>query len=246
LRSLLLTCALRNAFACRVSMQIAGTPASANPLNSHCDRGPASGKGAGSGGSERPEPQLRKALFERGPPLDPAGAIAERLAAPGVLRHPLRGRYRHNGSPLMKPIGRSAINATSSKQSHSSSPMPRWGDHQRPNLNGRSRKRHRLRQPASHWRGSRSPHASCPYSGAERRELPAQAIEGRAAVCDPTRRRGRLGDRSQNRRNHHRFLKPRPPRLRNPGHLRRGGRGTSNSTPSRKLAWFCSGPLAGF
>src|ERR1700720_960244 len=42
LRSLLLTCALRNAFACRVSMQIAGTPASANPLNSHCDRGPAS------------------------------------------------------------------------------------------------------------------------------------------------------------------------------------------------------------
>src|ERR1700720_4635505 len=46
-------------------------------------------KGAGSGGSERPEPQLRKALFERGPPLDPAGAIAERLAAPGVLRHPL-------------------------------------------------------------------------------------------------------------------------------------------------------------
>jgi hypothetical protein len=39
---------------------------------------------------------------------------------------------------------------------------------------------------------------------------------------------------------------PRPPRLRNPGHLRRGGRGTSNSTPSRKLAWFCSGPLAGF
>jgi hypothetical protein len=46
--------------------------------------------------------------------------------------------------------------------------------------------------------------------------------------------------------NHHRFLKPRPPRLRNPGHLRRGGRGTSRSTPSRKLAWFCSGPLAGF
>src|SRR3984893_6563787 len=42
LRSLLLTCALRNAFACHVSMQIAGTPASANPLNSHCDRGPAS------------------------------------------------------------------------------------------------------------------------------------------------------------------------------------------------------------
>src|SRR4030081_3223564 len=105
---------------------------------------------------------------------------------------------------------------------------------------------HRLRQTASHWRASRSPHASCPYSGAERRELPAQAIEGKAAVCDPTRRRGRLGGRSQNRRNHHRFLKPRPPRLRNPGHLRRGGRGTSNSTPSRKLAWFCSGPLAGF
>ncbi len=42
LRSLLLTCALRNAFACRVSMQIAETPASANPLNSPCDRGPAS------------------------------------------------------------------------------------------------------------------------------------------------------------------------------------------------------------
>jgi hypothetical protein len=37
-----------------------------------------------------------------------------------------------------------------------------------------------------------------------------------------------------------------PPRLRTPGHLRRGGCGTSNSTPSRKLAWFCSGPLAGF
>jgi hypothetical protein len=33
------------------------------------------------------------------------------------------------------------------------------------------------------------------------------------------------------------------PGLRNPGHLRRGGRGTSNSTHSRKL---CSGPLAGF
>jgi hypothetical protein len=44
---------------------------------------------------------------------------------------------------------------------------------------------------------------------------------------------------------HHSFL-TRPPRLRNPGYLRRGGRGTSNSTPSRKLAWFCSGPLAGF
>src|SRR5580704_2607637 len=35
----------------------------------------------------------------------------------------------------------------------------------------------------------------------------AQAIEGKAAVCDPTRRRGRLGGRSRNRRNHHRFLK---------------------------------------
>src|SRR3984893_12635667 len=66
---------------------------------------------------------------------------------------------------------------------------------------------HRLRQPASHWRASRSPHASCPYSGAERRELPAQAIEGKAAVCDPTRRRGRLGGRSRDRRNHPRFLK---------------------------------------
>lgn len=41
-RSLLFTCALRKALAWRVSMQMAGTPASANPLNSHCDRGPAS------------------------------------------------------------------------------------------------------------------------------------------------------------------------------------------------------------
>src|SRR5438105_10171946 len=49
----------------------------------------AAGKGAGSGGSERPGPPLREALFERGPPRDPTGAIAERLAAPGVLRHPL-------------------------------------------------------------------------------------------------------------------------------------------------------------
>src|SRR6202521_4713340 len=31
--------------------------------------------------------------------------------------------------------------------------------------------------------------------------------EGKAAVCDPTRRRGRPGGRSRNRRNHHRFLK---------------------------------------
>src|SRR3977135_1505342 len=43
---------------------------------------------------------------------------------------------------------------------------------------------HRLRQPASHWRASRSPHASCPYSGAERRELPAQSIEGKAAAAN--------------------------------------------------------------
>ncbi len=30
--------------------------------------------------------------------------------------------------------------------------------------------------------GSQIAHASCPYSGAERRELPAQAIEGKAAA----------------------------------------------------------------
>jgi isopentenyl diphosphate isomerase/L-lactate dehydrogenase-like FMN-dependent dehydrogenase len=40
----------------------------------------------------------------------------------------------------------------------------------------------RLRQSTSDRRASRSPHASCPYSGAERRELPAQALEGKAAA----------------------------------------------------------------
>ena len=39
-RSVLFTCALRKAFVCRVSMQIAGKPASANPLNSHWDQWP--------------------------------------------------------------------------------------------------------------------------------------------------------------------------------------------------------------
>jgi DNA-binding transcriptional LysR family regulator len=38
------------------------------------------------------------------------------------------------GSPLTKLVGRSAISAMSSKQSHCLSPMPRWGDHRRPNL----------------------------------------------------------------------------------------------------------------
>ena len=33
------------------------------------------------------------------------------------------------GSPLTKPVGQSAISATSSKQSHCSSPMPRSRDH---------------------------------------------------------------------------------------------------------------------
>ena len=51
----------------------------------------------------------------------------------------------------------------------------------------------RFPMPASHLRASRSADATCPYSGVERRELPAQAIEGTAAVCDPTRRRGRPG-----------------------------------------------------
>lgn len=36
------------------------------------------------GGFEGPQPQILKDLFERRPPLNPAGAIAERLAAPGV------------------------------------------------------------------------------------------------------------------------------------------------------------------
>jgi hypothetical protein len=40
----------------------------------------------GPGGSE---PQLWDTLRERRTSLDPAGAIAERLAAAGVLRHPV-------------------------------------------------------------------------------------------------------------------------------------------------------------
>jgi hypothetical protein len=39
LRSLLFTCAFRNAFVWRVLMQTMGRPASASPLNSHCDKG---------------------------------------------------------------------------------------------------------------------------------------------------------------------------------------------------------------
>src|SRR5947207_1759746 len=41
-RSLLLTCAWRKAFVCRVSMHTTGSPVAAKPLNSHCDNGPAS------------------------------------------------------------------------------------------------------------------------------------------------------------------------------------------------------------
>ena len=40
-------------------------------------------------GSERSEPQPWAALRQRGTALDPSGAIAERFAAAGVLRHPL-------------------------------------------------------------------------------------------------------------------------------------------------------------
>src|SRR3984893_11668928 len=65
----------------------------------------------------------------------------------------------------------------------------------------------RLRQSTSERRAARSPHASCPYSGAERRELPAQAIEGKTAARPSTRRRGHCSCRSRNRRNHHSFLK---------------------------------------
>jgi len=42
LRSVLFGCALRNAFAWRVSMQITGNPALASASKSHCDKGPAS------------------------------------------------------------------------------------------------------------------------------------------------------------------------------------------------------------
>src|SRR2546423_5597864 len=42
LRSVLLICAFSTACMCRVSTQIAGKPASARTLNSHCDNGPAS------------------------------------------------------------------------------------------------------------------------------------------------------------------------------------------------------------
>jgi hypothetical protein len=35
-------CIIANAFVCRVSMQTTGKPASANPLNRLCDKGPAS------------------------------------------------------------------------------------------------------------------------------------------------------------------------------------------------------------
>src|ERR1700730_9992812 len=49
----------------------------------------AGNQGAGAGGSEGPRSSLRQALCQRGAAIDPAGAIAERLAASGVLRDPL-------------------------------------------------------------------------------------------------------------------------------------------------------------
>src|ERR1700720_2598902 len=49
----------------------------------------AGNQGAGAGGSEGPRSELRQALCQRGAAVDPAGAIAERLAASGVLLDPL-------------------------------------------------------------------------------------------------------------------------------------------------------------
>ena len=43
--------------------------------------------GACPWGARRAEPQFGEALRERRTSLDPSGAIAERIAAPGVLRH---------------------------------------------------------------------------------------------------------------------------------------------------------------
>src|ERR1700748_1041819 len=45
---------------------------------------------AGARSPASTEPQLRQALRPRGAALDPAGAVAERPTAAGLLRHPLR------------------------------------------------------------------------------------------------------------------------------------------------------------
>src|ERR1700730_3572689 len=49
----------------------------------------AGNQAAGAGGSEGARSELRQALCQRGAAVDPAGAIAERLAASGVLLDPL-------------------------------------------------------------------------------------------------------------------------------------------------------------
>src|ERR1700724_3779786 len=49
----------------------------------------AGNQAAGAGDSEGPRSELRQALCQRGAAVGPARAIAERLAASGVLRDPL-------------------------------------------------------------------------------------------------------------------------------------------------------------
>jgi hypothetical protein len=76
---------------------------------------------------------------------------------------------------------------------------------------------------------------SGPTRYARSRRLPPPTTARASATLHPRKERLLSGHRRGFRGALHRF-----------GSLRRGERGTSNSTPSRKLAWFCSGPLAGF
>src|SRR3989304_47596 len=49
----------------------------------------AAGARVGARRAEGDEPNFRNAVRQGRPPVDPAGAIVERAAAPGFLRHPL-------------------------------------------------------------------------------------------------------------------------------------------------------------
>ena len=97
----------------------------------------------------------------------------------------------------------------------------------------------RVRQSTSHRRAARSPHVPCPYSGDERGELSAQAIEDASAQKPRARRRAER--QSRDRRNYPGIAR----RKIFAADMQRGPIGPLCMRAHAQLAWFCSAPAAG-